>query len=109
MSTDDQKTSLTFQKQVIRTYASSHGLEVLVTYSDPGRSGVEIKHRPGLRQLIQDVIGGKCVYRAILVYDVSRWGRFQDVDESMNSCVEVPVFQSTTVPSSSRIMVRCLT
>ena len=35
----------------------------------------------GLRQLLQDVVG-KPDYRAILVYDVSRWGRFQDTDES---------------------------
>jgi DNA invertase Pin-like site-specific DNA recombinase len=35
----------------------------------------------GLRQLLQDVVG-ETNYRAILVYDVSRWGRFQDTDES---------------------------
>ena len=27
-------------------------------------------------------MGGKVEYKAILVYDVSRWGRFQDTDES---------------------------
>jgi DNA invertase Pin-like site-specific DNA recombinase len=35
-----------------------------------------------LRQLLQDVVSGNAAYRAILVYDVSRWGRFQDTDES---------------------------
>jgi hypothetical protein len=52
------------------------------TYSDAGKSGLVIKRRDGLRQLLNDVVGGKQPYKAILVYDVSRWGRFQDVDEA---------------------------
>jgi DNA invertase Pin-like site-specific DNA recombinase len=35
-----------------------------------------------LKQLIQDVESGNADFKAILVYDVSRWGRFQDADES---------------------------
>src|SRR5207248_3824709 len=36
----------------------------------------------GLRQLLKDVMEGNAEYQSILVYDVSRWGRFQDADES---------------------------
>ncbi|MGB8060502.1 MAG: hydrogenase maturation protease [Candidatus Sulfotelmatobacter sp.] len=82
MSTEDQPNSIPLQQQAIESYAKSHGFQVIATYADPGKSGVEIRHRPGLRQLIQDVVGGNAYYRAILVYDVSRWGRFQDTDES---------------------------
>ncbi len=67
---------------MIRRYASNHGYRIVATYSDPGKSGVGIKCRPGLRTLIRDVVDGKAVFKAILVYDVSRWGRFQDMDES---------------------------
>src|SRR5207244_3321583 len=35
-----------------------------------------------LKQLLNDVESGCTGFRAILVYDVSRWGRFQDADES---------------------------
>src|SRR5205823_5590411 len=38
--------------------------------------------RNGLQQLISDVDSGKADFTTILVYDVSRWGRFQDADES---------------------------
>jgi len=31
---------------------------------------------------LKDVAEGETEYRAILVYDVSRWGRFQDTDEA---------------------------
>ena len=52
------------------------------TYSDPAKSGLSLKNRRGLRDLLQDVTGGNTDYKAILVYDVSRWGRFQDTDEA---------------------------
>ena len=57
-------------------------MEIVRTYVDSGKSGLTIENRPGLRQLIADVESGSPAFGAILVYDVSRWGRFQDVDES---------------------------
>jgi DNA invertase Pin-like site-specific DNA recombinase len=36
--------------------------------------------------LIDDVIGGRANFQAVLVFDVSRWGRFQDSDEA--ACYE---------------------
>ena len=82
MSTLEQDCSIAIQRAGIRRYAQRHGLEVVATYADPGKSGVEIKHRPGLQKLIRDVLGGHPPFGTILVYDVSRWGRFQDTDES---------------------------
>ncbi len=52
------------------------------TYCDPGISGVLFRKRKALQRLIQDVVGRKAPYKVILVFDVSRWGRFQDTDES---------------------------
>ena len=82
MSTEDQQYSIATQEAAIAEYARKRGFEVISTYSDPGRSGISIKSRKGLRQLLSDVIGGNAQFQAILVYDVSRWGRFQDIDES---------------------------
>lgn len=82
MSTEDQQYSIANQESVIADYARKRGFEVISTYSDPGRSGISIRSRRGLRQLLSDVIGAKAQFQAILVYDVSRWGRFQDIDES---------------------------
>jgi DNA invertase Pin-like site-specific DNA recombinase len=82
MSTEHQQYSLENQSAAIEKYAEAHGFEILQTYSDAAKSGVALKRRAGLRQLLQDVVSGNSAYRAILVYDVSRWGRFQDTDES---------------------------
>jgi len=82
MSTEDQQYSIANQEAAIQKYAKSHGYFVASTYADAGKSGIEIKHRQELRRLLSDVVSGRAKYRAILVYDVSRWGRFQDVDEA---------------------------
>lgn len=82
MSTEHQQYSLENQSTAIQKYANSHGFEVVRTYSDAAKSGVVLRRRSGLRQLIQDAVAGTAPYQAILVYDVSRWGRFQDTDES---------------------------
>jgi len=82
MSTEHQQYSLENQSLAIQKYAESQGFEVVRTYSDTAKSGLVLRRRTGLQQLLQDVVGGASGYHAILVYDVSRWGRFQDTDES---------------------------
>jgi DNA invertase Pin-like site-specific DNA recombinase len=82
MSTEHQQYSLENQATAIQKYAECHNFEVVRTYSDAAKSGLVLRRRTGFQQLLQDVVGGKSGYRAILVYDVSRWGRFQDTDES---------------------------
>jgi DNA invertase Pin-like site-specific DNA recombinase len=82
MSTEFQQYSIANQSDANRKYADDHGMRIVRTYSDAGKSGVTIQHRGGLQSLIADVEGGNADYSVVLVYDISRWGRFQDVDES---------------------------
>src|SRR5690606_17944726 len=82
MSTEHQQYSTENQRDVIREYAARRGYHVVQTYADDGRSGLRIEGRDALKRLIEDVQAGAAAFRAILVYDVSRWGRFQDTDES---------------------------
>lgn len=82
MSTEMQHYSIQNQAAVIAAYAHAHNLTLIRTYKDEGESGLLIKNRPGLLQLMEDVENGQTDFGHLLVYDVSRWGRFQDVDES---------------------------
>lgn len=82
MSTEHQRYSTQNQAEAIREYAAKRGYEIVRTYADEGRSGVTLERRWGLRALISDVTSGSAGYSVVLVYDVSRWGRFQDIDES---------------------------
>lgn len=82
MSTDLQCYSIKNQQACIREYATRNGLEIVRTYADGGRSGLGLQNRKGLQSLLADVISGSAPFDFILVYDVSRWGRFQDTDEA---------------------------
>lgn len=82
MSTEHQKYSTDNQSAAIRKYAEQRGYEIVRTYADEGKSGLNIGGRLGLQQLIEDVEAGEASFEALLVYDVSRWGRFQDPDEA---------------------------
>jgi DNA invertase Pin-like site-specific DNA recombinase len=86
MSTENQQYSIENQMAAIAEYAKSHDFEIVRTYSDQARSGIDLARRPGLRQLLDDITNSKADFRAVLVYDISRWGRFQDADES--ACYE---------------------
>ena len=70
------------QMDAIRKYAKRHGMQIVKEYSDEGKSGVNIQARESLARMIREVQNGQIDFSAILLRDVSRWGRFQDADES---------------------------
>lgn len=82
MSTDRQDVSLAYQAKIIGVWAAENGYEVAASFADEGTSGVGIEKRQGLKSLLRTVIGGQADFEAILVYDVSRWGRFQNPDQA---------------------------
>lgn len=82
MSTEHQKYSPENQAAAIREYAEHNGYEIIQKYADEGKSGLNIAGRASLQQMLNDVQSGNVNYKAILVLDVTRWGRFQDADES---------------------------
>lgn len=82
MSTEHQQYSTNNQMDVIKEYAQRRGMDIVKVYSDEGKSGLNIQGRDSLGQMITDVQEQRSDFACILVYDVSRWGRFQDADES---------------------------
>lgn len=82
MSTEHQQYSTENQLDRIKEYASRRGMEIVKVFADEGKSGLSLKGRESLRMMIAEVESGAAEFRCILAYDVSRWGRFQDADES---------------------------
>ena len=82
MSTDHQQYSIANQTAAIALYAAAHGVGIVRSFKDEGKSGTTIKGRPGLQELLDAVQSGSADFDVILVYDVSRWGRFPDSDEA---------------------------
>ncbi len=82
VSTEHQRYSTENQSIAIAAFAHRRKYDIVATYQDEGRSGLTIEGRDALKRLINDVQSGNPGYSAVLVLDVSRWGRFQDADES---------------------------
>ncbi|WP_269214453.1 recombinase family protein [Pseudacidovorax intermedius] len=82
MSTEHQRYSTENQSAAISDYARRHAMRIVKTYEDAGKSGLNLRGRGGLQALLHDVRNGRPGFSAVLVYDVSRWGRFPDPDEA---------------------------
>ena len=82
MSTDNQRFSIENQQAAIKRFAELNGITIVKEYADRGKSGLSTRGRLGLLKLLSDIREGEANFSLLLVYDVSRWGRFQDPDES---------------------------
>ncbi len=102
MSTEHQQYSTQNQADKVKEYAEQRGIDIIRTYADEDRSGLRINGRAALQQLIKDATSGTADFSIILVYDVSRWGRFQDADESA-FYVAVEVMLRPTLPKGPNI------
>jgi DNA invertase Pin-like site-specific DNA recombinase len=114
MSTEHQQYSPENQLEIIRQYAAAHNMEIVQDYSDHGRSGLNIAGREGLNQLMADVEAKRTNFTSLLVYDVSRWGRFQPMVQFSGLSQSIPaklsclaqllfcVFETLTLEKSPR-------
>jgi DNA invertase Pin-like site-specific DNA recombinase len=81
-STQEQRYSRRNQIDLISSYAIARRMRIVRIYQDIGRSGVTLNGRKEFQRLIWEVLAGHANYSVLLVYDISRWGRFQNIDES---------------------------
>lgn len=82
MSSDNQRYSTENQRNAIAEYAGQHGYEIVASYIDAGKSGLSLRGRGALKSLLSDALAVQRKFDAILVLDVSRWGRFQNPDQA---------------------------
>ena len=81
-STDDahQPESLVIQEERLRAFADSRGDTVVDVFRDSA-SGRTTKRRHDFARLMEAVQSSPR-FAAVLVRDVTRWGRFENIDES---------------------------
>jgi len=103
-----QADSLRVQRALGEEYARQGGHEIVAVYEDSA-SGRSIEHRDAFQRLIARVKKG-APFEAILVQNVSRWGRFENTDESafyeflcLTHGVEVIYIQETFGPADSPV------
>lgn len=74
-STDRQEQSLEIQRQAVVRYAEQNGYEIIREYMDDAISGASTRGRDGFNELMRDAANPKCLFRFVLVYDLSRFSR----------------------------------
>ncbi|HOX06839.1 MAG TPA: recombinase family protein [Planctomycetota bacterium] len=80
---DRQENSIPIQRDRVRAFAREHGIEIIREFADAGKSGLSTEGRDSFNEMLNDyVAGGKEGFELVLALDVSRWGRFQDIDLS---------------------------
>lgn len=80
---DKQENSVAIQRGHVERFAFEHDIVIIHEEIDEGISGL-LANRPGFERLFENWIKNIDAphFNYILVYDVSRWGRFQDQDQA---------------------------
>jgi DNA invertase Pin-like site-specific DNA recombinase len=80
---DKQENSVSIQRDHAYRFAHQHKLNIIHEEADEGKTGL-LANRPGFERLFKEwILNAKAPpFDYVLVYDVSRWGRFQDQDEA---------------------------
>lgn len=79
---DRQENSIPIQRDQVRQFAAENGVEIIKEFADHGKSGLSTEGRDNFKRMLEMVIETSIEFKYILVLDVSRWGRFQDIDMS---------------------------
>jgi DNA invertase Pin-like site-specific DNA recombinase len=79
---DRQENSIPIQQDQVRAWAKEHGVEIIREFCDAGRSGLNSEGRPAFTEMMEEWIAKRHDFEYVLCLDVSRWGRFQDIDLS---------------------------
>lgn len=85
---DRQLNSIPIQRDQVREWADKNGVEIIHEFSDAGKSGLNAEGRPAFTELMDQWVKQRRDFSYILCLDVSRWGRFQDIDLSAQFSAE---------------------
>jgi len=85
---DRQENSIPIQQEEVRKWAEEHGIEIIREFADPGKSGLNAEGRPAFTEMMDEWVKQKHDFDYVLCLDVSRWGRFQDIDMSAQYSAE---------------------
>ncbi len=81
-STDMQEASLNDQRKAIQEYAQHNKFNILREFCDDAISGKTVEARPSFQSMLEFARNNKGSECTLLVYDVSRFGRFDNPKEA---------------------------
>ena len=84
---DRQENSIPIQREQVREWAEKNGVEIIKEFEDAGKSGLNAEGRPAFTEMMDQWVKQRDDFEYVLCLDVSRWGRFQDLDLAGEYCV----------------------
>ena len=85
---DRQENSIPIQQEQVREWAEKNGVEIIKEFADAGKSGLNAEGRPAFTEMMEEWVKKRDDFQYVLCLDVSRWGRFQDIDLSAQYSAE---------------------
>lgn len=79
---DRQENSVAIQQELVRKWAQEHGVEIIHEFADRGKSGLTADGRDAFTDMMENWVKKRNDFDFVVCLDVSRWGRFQDIDLS---------------------------
>ena len=86
---DRQENSIPIQQEQVQPWATEQNMEIIREFADHGKSGLTADGRPAFTDMMENwVKNPEKEFSYVLCLDVSRWGRFQDLDLSAQYSAE---------------------
>jgi hypothetical protein len=85
---DRRDNSLPLQRDQVREWAQNNGVEIIQEFADAGKSVLTSEGRPAFTGMMDERVKKRTDFSYILCLDISRRGRFQDIDLSAQFSVE---------------------
>lgn len=84
---DRQANSIPIQQDQVREWSAKNGVQIINEFIDAGKSGLDTEGRPVFTEMMEEWVKKRSDFDYFFCLDVSRWGRFQDIDLSAPSTV----------------------
>ena len=85
---DRQENSIAIQQEQVEGWARENGVDIIHDFSDRGKSGLTAEGRDAFNDMMENWVKKRDDFNFVLCLDVSRWGRFQDIDLSATYSAE---------------------
>ena len=85
---DRQENSVAIQQEQVRQWAMANGIAIIHEFADRGKSGLTAEGRDAFKDMMENWVKLRNDFSFVLCLDVSRWGRFQDIDLSATYSAE---------------------
>jgi hypothetical protein len=77
---DRQENSVVIQQEQVQQWARDNGVIIIHEFADRGKSGLTAEGRDAFTDMMENWVKQRQDFQYVLCLDVSRWGRFQDIN-----------------------------